>query len=68
MSSTAVSIHAPRVEGDCLCGITRADGSFNPRPPCGGRHGNGRRYAKHVLVSIHAPRVEGDQGGSWVER
>ncbi len=40
-----ISIHAPRVGGDLSSPVpVRALRDFNPRPPCGGRHG--KRVAK----------------------
>ncbi len=58
-----ISIHAPRVGGDCL----RPPGPvslsyFNPRPPCGGRRLPRPGLRGEHRISIHAPRVGGD---SW---
>ena len=33
---------------------------FNPRPPCGGRHGSGKRIHLDIDISIHVPRAGDD--------
>ena len=56
-----ISIHAPRVGGDDGQ-KENGDGTsnFNPRPPCGGRHGGAEDRHTAGGISIHAPRVGGD--------
>ena len=57
-----ISIHALRVEGDLASGRSSClDLDFYPRPPGGGRHFFGFRFAVALEISIHALRVEGDQ-------
>ena len=56
-----VSIRAPRAGGDKQkAHLERIARSFNPRPPCGGRHAVERRGLADVRVSIRAPRAGGD--------
>ncbi len=56
-----VSIHAPRVGSDqWVRGIPKCSGRFNPRSPCGERHGVPRPHRGEEAVSIHAPRVGSD--------
>ena len=60
--SAKISIHALRVEGDCV--NTNADkvvfDHFYPRPPGGGRPVCIDRAPLRFGISIHALRVEGD--------
>ena len=40
--------------------INGYENNFNPRPPCGGRHGRVYVLAQSEMISIHVPRVEDD--------
>ena len=57
-----ISIHAPRAGGDYLPAVPKPlpEEHFNPRPPCGGRHGMLEKSADLYGISIHAPRAGGD--------
>ena len=56
-----ISIHAPRVGSDAPGKPgDKGDPDFNPRSPCGERHGHGRGHHRHGRISIHAPRVGSD--------
>ena len=58
---TAVSIHAPRAEGDLWQrSLPSSLRGFNPRPPRGGRLAVPADLDRRLTVSIHAPRAEGD--------
>ena len=65
----AVSIHAPRAEGDSAgsCTSIRIP-SFNPRPPRGGRQAQPDELRETLVVSIHAPRAEGDRRAAEARR
>ena len=42
-AGASISIHAPRVGGDLTPPLpTKMSRNFNPRPPCGGRHGEAK--------------------------
>ena len=60
----SISIHAPRAGGDGTptATATTLDADFNPRPPCGGRHGRWDIISGDAKISIHAPRAGGDGG------
>ncbi len=61
LSSSFISIHAPREGGDRQEGRETAnDFHFNPRPPRGGRRGQWRQAPGVYRISIHAPREGGD--------
>ena len=56
-----ISIHALREEGDAgPTGGCTVRKDFNPRPPRGGRHPQGRTCNLPCRISIHALREEGD--------
>ena len=56
-----ISIHVLRVEDDSICfQMGSTHGYFNPRPPCGGRHGVKHYTTDIVVISIHVLRVEDD--------
>ena len=60
-SSTMISIHALREEGDAGTTISAAKGTyFYPRPPRGGRPGAATPSRTPCSISIHALREEGD--------
>ncbi len=60
-SRWAISIHAPRVGGDCWTTSPAPPPEyFNPRPPCGGRRLVVAMIKSATNISIHAPRVGGD--------
>ena len=57
-----ISIHALREEGDSGCGLhLRPRPYFYPRPPRGGRLGQGVDLTLQGVISIHALREEGDR-------
>ena len=61
-TTTGVSIHAFRGEGDLGTAVTTHHiNSFNPRLPGGRRRGKSHLLARMLTVSIHAFRGEGDQ-------
>ena len=61
-SSTMISIHALREEGDAGTTISAAKGTyFYPRPPRGGRPGAATPSRTPCSISIHALREEGDR-------
>ena len=41
---------------------------FNPRPPCGGRHGEFYEDFNRAFISIHGPRVGADGSDCWGRR
>ena len=52
----SISIHAPRVGGDAAIPGTPAAGRyFNPRPPCGGRHGQGQAAHRKLQFQSTPP-------------
>ena len=54
----AISIHAPRAGCDQKeADARRAKNDFDPRTPCGVRHGWEEEYQKVISISIHAPRA-----------
>ena len=56
-----ISIHAPRAGSDLVDGMPVLDCSnFNPRSPCGERHGGGTCSHGSGTISIHAPRAGSD--------
>ena len=60
-SSTDISIHALRGEGDCPdWQHTDPQIYFNPRPPWGGRQDSSSGSELNIFISIHALRGEGD--------
>ena len=57
-----ISIHAPREGGDVIdFQQALSNDDFNPRPPRGGRLGDGLDRGQGRDISIHAPREGGDK-------
>ena len=56
-----ISIHAPRVGSDWVWfSYINPQKDFNPRSPCGERHGQTTTTTRVYIISIHAPRVGSD--------
>ena len=63
-SVTSISTHAPLAGRDGFAGqITRVNGNFNPRAPCGARQIQRLHSQRAILISTHAPLAGRDVMG-----